>query len=110
MGNQQSEQTNSNLYCIGYNYYGDLGFGHTNVIKSLTKHPNNINVENVYCGDCFTIFRTSNNELYGCGYNEYGQCAVNNFKDKITKCTLIDYFSKINKKITKIFINSNSYS
>eukprot|EP01084_Bolivina_argentea_P273885 466669_1 len=107
MGNQQ---TNSHLYCIGWNYYGDLGFGHTNAIKSLTKHPQNINVENVYCGYWFTIFRTSNNELYGCGKNPDGQCAVNNFNKKITKCTLIDYFSKINKQITKIFINSSSES
>eukprot|EP01084_Bolivina_argentea_P226305 382271_1 len=107
MGNQQPG--NGNLYCIGYNDLGDLGFGHSKPIKSLTQHPN-INVVNVYCGYGFTIFRTSNNELYICGKNENGQCGVNNFNRKITKCTLIDYFSKINKKIKTIFISYTSWS
>eukprot|EP01084_Bolivina_argentea_P128529 227175_1 len=100
----------TNLYCVGRNYAGNLGFGHTRSIESLTPHPNNINVEHVYCGAAFTIFRISNNELYGCGSNGEGECTVNNFNEWITKCTLIDYFSKINKKITKIFINSTSES
>ncbi len=113
MGNQQTpnqQSSNSNLFFIGYNDEGPSGLGHKKDIKSLTQNPNNIKVENVYCGGNFTIFSTTNNELFACGWNKYGQCGVNTKNDSIIKCTPIDYFNKINKRINQIFINSTSHN
>eukprot|EP01084_Bolivina_argentea_P237134 398631_1 len=103
------------LYIVGYNYCGWVGLGHSKDLYEIKQCHNGIKITDVYPGDGFTIFATTNNEYFSCGDNSYGQCAVATNEQYITKCTQINlqFTNIINKqftKINKIFTNISSNS
>eukprot|EP01084_Bolivina_argentea_P104859 187743_1 len=67
-------------------------------------------IDCLYIGDGFTIFKNNENEYFGCGSNWKGQCAVGKFCDKIHELTMINYFTNHNIKIKNIFLNVMNYS
>jgi len=67
---------NTKVYGCGYNYYGQLGLGHTTTPQSTPQeitYFNGINITQIACGGDHTIFLASDGSVYGCGYNGYGQ-------------------------------------
>jgi hypothetical protein len=94
------------LYGCGSDYDGQLGLDG----KNFDPTPDNIhhlshdgdvheftkireNVAKVSCGMFHTMVLTMDNELYSCGYNEYGQLGIGH-----TKCV---------SKLTKLHVRSN---
>ncbi|UTF92220.1 hypothetical protein J2O08_13525 [Elizabethkingia anophelis] len=64
------------VFGTGNNYYGQIGTGidykdRANFVK--TKGLENVKVENITGGKDFTIVRTTDGQIFGAGYNEYGQ-------------------------------------
>ena len=64
------------LKCIGYNYNGQLGLGHTTDVLELTDIPGITGVKNVYCGEYITIIALEDGTVMGCGSNGYGQLGL----------------------------------
>ena len=78
-----TESTN-NLYTCGYNNYGQLGTGDNNNSVSFVKVQSGSiygkNIIAVSCGYYYTTVITSegSDNLYTCGYNNYGQLGTGN--------------------------------
>ena len=71
--------TSNNLYGCGYGYNGQQGSGasgYSAAVKTFTKRASN--VKTVSCTGSTTWYIDNNNNLYGCGNNEYGNQGSNN--------------------------------
>ena len=81
-------ESNGNLYCSGYNGYGQLGINEEN--KSIKLKPiiinhfklNNIKIINISCGYDHNLSIDINNKVYSWGLNNEGQCGIFNLKLK----------------------------
>ena len=65
---------NNELYGCGWGYYGNQGSGgsgKTENVLTFTKRAEN--AKEVSCSDFTTWYIDNNNDLYGCGSNNYGQ-------------------------------------
>eukprot|EP01084_Bolivina_argentea_P184257 317823_1 len=98
------------LYIVGWNEEGHLGLGNCNNVKELKQWDNNMKIDCLYIGNGFTIFKNNENEYFGCGSNQQGQCAIGKFCDKISELTMINYFTNHNIKIKNVFLNVANYS
>ena len=69
--------------CLDYEgiEYGQLGLGDTNDRYKPIKHPSLSNIIDISNGGYHSIVKTSNNEIYAFGYNEYSQLGIKT-KDK----------------------------
>ncbi|KAJ5067685.1 hypothetical protein M0811_02873 [Anaeramoeba ignava] len=84
--------SNQNVYGIGSNYYGQLGFDSETLPKTEKPILMMKNVSKIFSGnssDCVFLLN-SNQELFGCGYNYHGQLGLGKTKeeskvDKVTK-------------------------
>jgi alpha-tubulin suppressor-like RCC1 family protein len=92
------------LYAWGYNHYGQLGVGN----KTSSGTPQITLTDNVVDfwtvgghSTCVYVLKTDGN-IYGCGYNGYGQLGFGDTTDRST-WELIP--GLINKNITKMFMN-----
>jgi alpha-tubulin suppressor-like RCC1 family protein len=81
LGGNLSEVTfiisNNILYCTGNNFYGQLGLGNNdnkNTFRSIIIPSQTIKA--VACGKYHTVVLTTNNSLYGTGFNENGQLGL----------------------------------
>lgn len=71
------------VYTWGFNYFGSLGLGDDIDQFSPTKiNFSNVNVVSVDCGQYHTMALTTNDKLYGWGYNNYGQLGLGNNKNQ----------------------------
>lgn len=64
----------NDIFCWGYNGKGQLGIGTTENHKipfKCTNYPENI--VDIKCGDNHTLVLTSNQDVYSCGGNDFGQ-------------------------------------
>ncbi|MFA6383185.1 MAG: hypothetical protein WCX17_02060 [Parcubacteria group bacterium] len=91
VGNNQTcaVSNNNNVYCWGYNNYGQLGDNTTNqqntpvrVLKGAAASGDNdgtnlTNVKSVFAGGAHTCAVSNNNNTYCWGYNSYGQLGDN---------------------------------
>ncbi|KAJ5067893.1 claret isoform a [Anaeramoeba ignava] len=90
--------SNQNAYGIGSNEFGQLGFDSETLQK--TEKPNLMmkNISKIFSGNTsFHIFLlNSNQELFGCGYNYYGQVGLGESRKeiKIQKLTKIQNIPK----------------
>eukprot|EP01084_Bolivina_argentea_P154016 268502_1 len=107
MGHQYS--TNK-LFIVGNNSKGYLGIGNCDEVKELKEWDNNMEIDCLYIGYGFTIFKNNENEYFGCGRNKQGQCAIGKFCDNIRELTMIKYFTNHNIKIKNIFLNVMNWS
>ncbi|KAJ5070304.1 claret isoform a [Anaeramoeba ignava] len=90
--------SNQNVYGIGSNYYGQLGFNS----KTLNKTEKPIlmmkNVSKIFSGNSsyHAFLLNSNQELFGCGDNSDGQLGLGELRQewKIDKLTKIQNISK----------------
>lgn len=80
-----------NIYCCGFNNFGQLGIGNTDNKNTLIRvNITNFIPKQISCGYLYTCILSNNNELYFCGHNQYGQFgndATNN-TNTFTKTTL----------------------
>jgi len=67
---------NQEVLSCGSNYNGQLGLDDTNYITMPVKHPSLSNIIDVSKGGVRTFVKTSNNEIYAFGYNEYLQLGI----------------------------------
>ena len=65
-------QVTNNVYSWGRNRYGQLGTGDS--INKLTPQRISNNFKFVSCGQDFSLAINQRGELFGCGFNKYGQC------------------------------------
>ncbi|KAJ5072417.1 regulator of chromosome condensation [Anaeramoeba ignava] len=90
--------SNQNVYGIGSNYYGQLGFDSETLYKTEKPILMMKNVSKIFSGtDSYFIFiLNSNKELFGCGDNEYGQLGLGESRNekKIRKLTKIQNIPK----------------
>ena len=80
------------VYATGYNYYGELADGTTtarNYFAPMKDSDGNeiTNAKNIYANAYSSYIINNNNELYACGYNNYGQLGTKDAsaKNKLTK-------------------------
>lgn len=74
--------TKQGVYACGSNINSELGVGWQNTVSTLTKISDIDNVKKVKNGSYFSVFLShnlSNNELYACGDNYYGQLATSEY-------------------------------
>ena len=65
------------VFFIGFNGYGEFGFGHANPIRELTECP--YPITKVHAGKRYIIYSDDNYEnIWSTGFNRYGSCAVTN--------------------------------
>ena len=87
------------VFVVGRNEYGELGVGHKNCIESLvsfTQKPDtDINANNIYCGNQYTIITTHDNEYLSVCYNKDGECGIGNFHDCIDKLSPLNILKNI---------------
>ena len=70
-----------NLYVFGNNFYGQLGFGDTMMRSTPVKHPLLSNIIDVSSRGNHVFVKTSNNEIFAFGDNEFSQLGIET-KDK----------------------------
>mmetsp|Transcript_216 Transcript_216/g.378 ORF Transcript_216/g.378 Transcript_216/m.378 type:complete len:805 (+) Transcript_216:165-2579(+) len=83
------------VFLFGLNNFGQLGAGHT---KNLNE-PNKIKIESLEkhgyaklcCAGVHTIIVTSNNEIWVCGYNTYGQLGISSKDDSYKPVELTSF-------------------
>ena len=66
----------NNLYVFGNNYFGQLGFGHTNNREHIVKHPSLSNIIDLSSRGHHTFVKNSSNEIYAFGKNNYSQLGI----------------------------------
>ncbi|KAJ5070199.1 claret isoform a [Anaeramoeba ignava] len=90
--------SNQNVYGIGSNQYGQLGFDSETLEKTEKPILMMKNVSKIFSGDSSThvFLLNSNQGLFGCGENEYGQLGLGKSKEdkKIQKLTKIQNIPK----------------
>ena len=66
---------NGKLYACGNNHFGQLGNGTTTNSSTLVQMTNNTGKTPLYvsCGTYHTVVLMSDDTIYACGYNYYGQ-------------------------------------
>ena len=99
------------LYCCGYNKYGQLGLGHTSeyiikptLNKYLSSEKKKIDyISNSVCS-YHTILKTKNGKLYGYGWNNHGQLGIGkkSFKESVPIELTADVFDYTNYNIIQI--------
>jgi len=72
----------TDVYVCGHNPYGQFGLGDTASRSTLTKIPNNWLA--VSPSTNFTLYLSTNNVLFGSGYNYTGNLGLNNINNYIT--------------------------
>lgn len=77
--------------CYGSNEYGQLGLGDKIPVSPLskltiTKNNEILKITRIACGHDHTLFLTKDksnkHQVYGCGYNPFGQLGLDNFKNQ----------------------------
>jgi alpha-tubulin suppressor-like RCC1 family protein len=99
---------NNELFVCGDNYSGQLGLGdynHRNVYKKLEHNFGKI--KNIYCDGFHNIILNENNELYVCGYNQFGQLGLGDNKNRNIYTNLDLHFDIFNKKSIEHFLELN---
>jgi alpha-tubulin suppressor-like RCC1 family protein len=87
---------NNELYVCGDNQCGQLGLGDFKSRNTYTKLEHNFgNIKNIYSGTEHNIILNENNELYVCGYNDYGQLGLGDNKNRNTHTKLEHNFGII---------------
>jgi alpha-tubulin suppressor-like RCC1 family protein len=81
---------NNKIFASGRNSFGQLGFDHINNIDQFTEIDwTRADIKQVICGYEYTILLTSDNKIYGSGYNRYGVLGLDN-------CAIIYGLTEIN--------------
>jgi alpha-tubulin suppressor-like RCC1 family protein len=87
---------NNELYVCGFNGSGQLGLGDCDNRNVYTKLEHNLGkIKNIFCGTYHNIILNENNELYVCGYNEFGQLGLGD-------CDDINVYTKLEHNLGKI--------
>ncbi|KAJ5073290.1 btk-binding protein-related [Anaeramoeba ignava] len=91
--------SNQNAYGIGLNNFGQLGFDSETLYKTEKPILMMKNVSKIFSGNYsnHVIFLNSNQELFVCGYNKYGQLGLGESRkeeEKIHKLTQIQNIPK----------------
>ncbi|KAJ5068392.1 claret isoform a [Anaeramoeba ignava] len=91
--------SNQNVYGIGSNRYGQLGFDSKTLKKRKKKFLMMKNVSKIFSGNSsnYVFLLNSNQELFTCGYNHYGQLGLGESRKKemyIKKLTKIQNIPK----------------
>ncbi|KAJ5074658.1 hypothetical protein M0811_08013 [Anaeramoeba ignava] len=90
--------SNQNVYGIGSNDFGQLGFDSKTLEKTEKPILMMKNVSKIFSGNFsyFVFLLNSNQELFGCGYNEYGQLGLGEAtkEESIKKLTKIQNIPK----------------
>jgi len=100
----------------GMSNYGQLGLGFSGdnfepglgMAKSKVAEPVEITeflpeyviVTQVVCGAAFTMFLTSENELYGCGINDLGQLGLDTYLEEM-QIAVLDR-ARMNAKVAQM--------
>ena len=77
------------LWSCGYNEYGQLGLGQTDMDKytTFTQVPNMNNIKKILINDCWVYILKNDNSLWSCGYNAYGQLGIGSSNKAISTFT-----------------------
>jgi alpha-tubulin suppressor-like RCC1 family protein len=68
------------IFCWGNNYFGQLGNGKKDKDEDALNRPElnelltNLVIKDIKCGSNHSIALTKNGEIYGWGWNQWGQC------------------------------------
>jgi alpha-tubulin suppressor-like RCC1 family protein len=104
---------NNEVYVCGHNYYGQLGLGDYDKRNVYTKLENNFGkIINIYCAGYHNIILNENNELYVCGYNDFGQLGLGYNDNKNIHTKIENNFGKIKNiycgRYHNIILNENN--
>jgi len=98
--------SDNKVYSCGNNEFGQLGLENFNN-QSTPREVNYftdyvITITQIACGANHTIFLASDNKVYSCGNNDFGQLGLNSTEVKITEPTEIAFFTNNVITITQI--------
>ena len=77
-----------NLWSFGNNSFGQLCTGNK-ISHTKPKQTSFSNVSNISASGVFSLFQ-SNNQVYGCGYNYFGQLGLDHNKNQKMPCVIPD--------------------
>jgi alpha-tubulin suppressor-like RCC1 family protein len=91
------------VYSWGSNAFGQLGQEKKGVVlkPSLVPLGDNVQVEEVACGDMHSFLRTATGEVYGCGANSYGQLGLGHTMAQATFVSVPSFRDK-DKKVQSV--------
>ncbi|KAJ5075257.1 hypothetical protein M0811_07610 [Anaeramoeba ignava] len=91
--------SNKNVYGIGSNSYSQLGFDSKTLEKTEKPILMMKNVSKIFSGNSsiHVFLLNSNQELFGCGWNEYGQLGLRKSRKKQTKIQKLTQIQNIPK-------------
>eukprot|EP01084_Bolivina_argentea_P032278 59697_1 len=100
------------IWVIGYNGYGEFGLGDCECRYKLTRCNWSVdkNIIDIASGRGYAIYRSEYGQYYSCGWNEEGQCGLNERKDKILKVERIKYFENNKYIVNDYCLNVNSWN
>ena len=100
-----SLQSDQKVFFIGYNSFGEFGFGHDQPLRNFKQceYP----ITRIYAGNTYSIYSDDNYEnIWSAGYNAYGQCGIGEQgKSTLFEFNEITYFKDNNIKIKKICVS-----
>jgi alpha-tubulin suppressor-like RCC1 family protein len=76
-------KNDNTLWGSGWNYYGELGLGHTDVQHTFVQIPID-NVKSIHCGYRHSLILKNDNTLWGSGYNDPGQLGLGHTNNQHT--------------------------
>ncbi|KAJ5067363.1 btk-binding protein-related [Anaeramoeba ignava] len=91
--------SNHNVYGIGYSYDGQLGFGSETIPKTEKPILMMKNVSKIFSGNSsnYVFLLNSNQELFVCGYNGFGQLGLGESRKEETKIQKLTKIQNIPK-------------
>lgn len=108
--NTSSEQwamvlsTDSNVYACGYNGHGQMGIGNTTSPRGYwDRVPTISNIKEVYCSSYTAYAITYSGQLWGWGYNGYGQLGIGNTTNQTSPTSLVA------SGVLKVFSKGSDY-
>lgn len=89
-------KTNGSVWACGYNSYGQLGLGTTDInYNTFTQVTTNINndVKQIACGEYHTVILKNDGSIWSCGRNDKGQLGISGAGNKNTFTQVITNIS-----------------
>jgi len=75
------------VYCCGYNKFGQLGIGNTVDQYNIVKAPYISNIKQITTGENHSIFLHNSGIVYSCGENRIGQLGISNMVNMVSSAS-----------------------
>lgn len=94
-------------FACGLNNYGQLGLGNNNNYNVMTEITTpQLTFKSIKCGQYHSVFLDSENNVYSCGLNNYGQLGIGNTINQNVPTQIVS--ANLYSEVTKIACSKNN--